>query len=162
MREGGLYNVPITQNWPGAFAAIHNHLVDYPPSAGDVYAAVALISNNPNFSTSYINLPDGSSYAIVVTNPTLAKNFVEGYPADHIGNNPPEFPDAIFNELQDLVTPMGSSIEGRINAIVATLDKYNSGISFLKKDSNDGSYNKISIKLTTNNGITTYQLINCP
>lgn len=162
MRDGGVYNVPVTQNWPGAFAAVHNHVVDYPPSAGDVYTAVTLISNNPNFSTSYINLPNGNSYAIVVTNPTLAKNFVTKYPADQIGNNPPEFPDFIFDQLQDLVTQMGSTLEGRINAIVATLDKNNSGISFLKKDSVSGLFEKIAIKQTTINGITTYQEINCP
>ncbi|MCC9065009.1 hypothetical protein ACHRV1_16885 [Flavobacterium aquidurense] len=162
IRDGGVYNVPVTQNWPGAFAAVHNHVVDYPPSAGDVYTAVTLVSNNPNFVTSYINLPNGDSYAMVVTNPELAKEFVTKYPKDQTDNNPPEFPIVIFDHLQDLVPIMGSSTEGKINAIVATLDKYKSGISILKKDSVDGSYVKIAIKQTTINGITNYQLINCP
>lgn len=148
--------------YDGVEAAVHNHVVDYPPSAGDVYTTVTLVSNNPNFVTSYINLPNVKSYTMVVTNPELSKEFVTKYPKDQIGNNPLEFPTVIFVNIQDLVLKMWSSTEEKINAIVAILDKYKSGISILKKELGDVSYVKIAVKQTTINGITNYQLINCP
>jgi hypothetical protein len=161
MREGGLYNVPVTQNWPGAFASVHNHVVDTPLSSGDIYTAVTLISNNPDFTTSYINLPDGSSYAIIVTDPILAKKFVTDFPSEKIGNNSPEFPDSIFYEMVDYREKTGESVKGKTDALVIMLDNHNSGISILKKDST-GNYEKITIKQTVTNGIKTFQYINCP
>ncbi|MBD0726725.1 hypothetical protein B6A10_16275, partial [Flavobacterium sp. L1I52] len=162
MRDGGVYNVPVTQNWPGAFASVHNHVANTPLSTGDIYSAIKLISNNPNFTTSYINLPDGSSYSIVVTDLALAQNFIDKYPADQIPGYSPEFPDAIHNELQDLKDYFGFDLSGRTNALAYILQKYDAGLQILKED-DMGNYDAITVRIKENlDGSKTYEFINCP
>jgi hypothetical protein len=105
--------------------------------------------------TSFIALPDGSTYAIVVTDIVVAQAFVAAYPADVKPGYSPEFPDFIFDQMQDLVDEMGSSVEGRTTAMAFVLDKYNAGITLLKQDS-AGNFNSIKTEETIQNGTKTY------
>lgn len=154
LRSGGRYNVPPDTSWPRAFASIHNHPDPTPLSSGDIYASVQLNLKYNDFTTSYI-ITNGEVYAIIVTDLVAAKNFVAQFPADQLPGYSPEFPDFIFNQLQVLVTPMGSSIEGRTTAIAFVLDKHNAGITLLKQDST-GNFNPIKTEETIQNGTTTY------
>ncbi|MDR7208167.1 hypothetical protein [Flavobacterium piscis] len=155
MNNGGTSNVLVNTSWPGAFATIHNHPTVNPLSAGDIYSSVKLNSLHANFTTQFIALPDGSTYAIVVTNLAAAKAFVAAYPADVLPGYSPEFPDFIFDQLQVLVTPMGSSVEARTTAMAFVLDKYNAGIMLLKQDVR-GDFKPLKTEETVQNGVKTY------
>jgi len=160
MNNGGQYIVQINTTWEGAFAALHNHPNNTPISAGDIYASVQLNVKSSNFTTSYI-LTDGEVYAIVVTNLSLAQDFVKTYPPDQLPNQSPEFPNNIFYEIDGLKSIMGYGNEGRTTAIAFILDKYSAGITLLKQDSS-GKFNPIKTQETTqSNGIKTYNTIPC-
>lgn len=159
MNNGGVANVLTNTSWTGAFGAIHNHPNNTPISAGDIYASVALNIKSNNFTTTFV-LTNGEVYAAVVTDFSAAQAFVAAYPADQLPGYNPEFPDFIYNQLQDLVTYMGSTIEGRTSAIAFILDKYNAGITLLKQNSN-GNFNFINTEEVTQNGIKTYILKPC-
>lgn len=153
------YLVLTNTSWLGAFAALHNHPENTPLASGDIYASVKLGVKNSSFTTTYI-LTNGEVYAIVVTDLAAAQAFVAEYPADHLPGYNPEFPDFIFNQLQVLVTPMGSSIEGKTAAIAFILDKYNAGITLFKQDSN-GEFKLIkTLETTISDGSKTYNTIN--
>lgn len=161
MNNGGMNSVAVNTSWPGAFAAIHNHITDTPPSTGDIYAAITLNETSSDFTTSFINVPDGS-YSIVVNNLGLAQAFVSEYPADISSGYSPEFPMKIFDEI-DIIQAYhtGSSAEGKMQAVSFVLDKYNSGITILKQDS-DGNFKPFKIEETINSdGSKTYTLIPC-
>jgi hypothetical protein len=149
------YKVKVNTTWPRAFAAIHNHPNGTPMSAGDIYAAVQLNTKLPDFTTTFLVLPDGSMYALVVTDLVAAIAFVKTYPADIIGNNSPQFPDSIFNEILYLRGLIGESIESRTTAIAFILDKYNAGMKLLKQDAN-GDFNPIQTEETIQGGTKIY------
>ncbi|MBC5839667.1 hypothetical protein [Flavobacterium muglaense] len=160
MNNGGQYIVQINTTWEGAFTALHNHPNNTPLSAGDIYASVQLNVKSSNFTTSFI-LTDGEVYAIVVTNLSLAQDFVKTYPPDQLPGYSPEFPDFILDQMLDLVGIMGSSLTGRTTAIASMLDKYNAGITLLKQDS-FGDFNPIKTRETTQgDGTKTYNTIPC-
>ncbi|WP_310381688.1 hypothetical protein [Flavobacterium sp.] len=142
MNTGGQYNVATNTSWPGAFAAIHNHVVATPLSAGDIYASVKLNSLRSDFTTSFIVLPDGVIYAILVTDLVAAQAFVVSYPADVLPGYSPEFPTFIFDQIDALKSDMGYDTEARTTAIAFVLDKYNAGITLLRQDS-AGNFNSI-------------------
>jgi len=161
MNNGSPNEVETNTSWPGAFADIHNHTTNGPPSSNDiVYAAIKKNEINSGHTTSFVNVPDGS-YAIVVTDLAAAQAFVLVYPADISPIYPPEFPNFIFDKIDDLKPSMGYDVESRMRAVSFVLDKYNSGITILKQDS-DGNFKPLKIKETINSDNTkTYTLIPC-
>ncbi|MCD0476795.1 hypothetical protein LPB87_20585, partial [Flavobacterium sp. EDS] len=156
MNNGGSVDVKVNTTWPGAFGAMHNHPNQTPLSGGDVYAAVKLNTGNSNFTTSFI-LTKGETYAIVVTDLALAKAFSTTYPAEQLQGYNPDFPTFLFDQIDMMKDYMGYGIEGRTTAIAFILDKYNSGITLLKQDSN-GNFYPLKSKETSNK---TYTLIPC-
>ncbi len=161
MNNGSLNIVNTNTSWPGAFADIHNHITDGPPSSNDiVYAAVQKNVMHNGYTTSFINVPQGS-YAVVVNDLAAAQRFVAAYPADILPPYPPEFPDFIFNQIDGLKKQLGESVEGKMEAVSFILDKYASGITILKQDS-DGNYKPFIMNETVNpDGTKTYTLIPC-
>lgn len=160
MNNGGTNGVVVNQNWPAAIAAIHNHPNNTPLSAGDVYAAVTLNTKNSAFRTSFI-LTGGETYAIVVTDLKAAQDFVAAYPADISPIYPPEFPQVIFDQIQDVKTKFGESNEARTMVISLVLDNNNAGITLMKQDSS-GKFNRIKIQQTTNSdGSKTFSAVPC-
>jgi hypothetical protein len=159
MNNGGTNDVVVNQTWAGAFASLHNHPNNTPLSTGDIYNAVILNNKNSNFTTSFV-MVNGETYAIVVTNLVEANAFVKAYPADENPPYPPEFPDAIFNEILEVRSKLGESIEARTSAIAFALNSHNSGISLMKQD-NNGEFYPLIIKKTTQNGTDTYNLTPC-
>lgn len=160
MNNGGTNGVQVNQNWPGAFGAMHNHPNNSPLSSGDIYAAVTLNKNNSDFTTSFI-FTGGETYAIVVTDLAAAKAFVEAYPADISPIYPPEFPQVIFDQIQQVRDKLGESNEGRTKGIALVLDNNNAGITLMKQD-NDGNFKRIKIQQTTNSdGSVTFSPAPC-
>jgi hypothetical protein len=160
MNNGETNIVKVNETWAGAFATLHNHTNNTPLSTGDIYNAVTLNNKNSNFTTSFV-LIDGETYAIVVTNLVEANAFVKAYPADENPPYPPEFPDAIFYQIDDMKDYMGYSIEGRTTAISTILDQYSSGITLMKQDSN-GEFYPLKAKTTIlPNGSKSYILTPC-
>jgi hypothetical protein len=162
MNTGGTHNVAVNTSLLGAFASIHNHPTVSPLSSGDIYVSVKLNTLCSELATSFIALPDGSTYAIVVTDLTAAQAFVAAYPADLLPGYSAEFPDFILDQIKAIETSSMafSSTEGKTQAISIILDKYNSGITLLKQDS-IGNFNAIKMEETIQNGITTYTTKPC-
>ena len=148
IRTGGQNAVAVNTTWSGAFASLHNHPNNTQLSAGDIYASISLNINNSNFTTSYI-LTNGQLYSIVVTDLAAAQAFAKTYPADELQGYSPEFPDLLFNQLQALVTTMGSSIDGKTEAIAYVLNQYNAGVTLLKQN-NAGEFEPIKPEENTN------------
>ncbi|MBG6061036.1 hypothetical protein IWX83_000810 [Flavobacterium sp. CG_9.1] len=148
IRTGGQNAVAVNTSWTGAFASIHNHPNNTQLSAGDIYSSIKLNTMNSDFTTSYI-MTNGQVYAIVISDLALAQAFEATYPADQLPGFNPEFPDILFNQLQALVTSMGSSIDGRTEAIAFLLNQYNAGITLLKQNS-IGEFDPIKPEETTN------------
>jgi len=160
MNSGGTSSVKVNTNWHGSFAALHNHPNNTPLSAGDIYAGITLNVDNRNFTTSYI-LTGGEVYAIVITDLQAAKDFTAAYPADQIAGYNPEFPDVLFDQLQNLVTTFGSSIDGRTEAMSVILNKYNAGVTLMKQDS-EGQFKPFNTKESIlPNGNKSYTSIPC-
>jgi hypothetical protein len=144
MNNGGPNDVPVNETHPGAFAAIHNHPNNTPLSTGDIYAAVSLNIKNAGFSTSII-LTGGETYAIVVNDLPAAQNFVKNNPPDISPNYPPEFPDNIFDQILDVRSKLGDSLEARTAAIAWALDQNNAGITLMKQDA-AGKFNRLKLE----------------
>jgi hypothetical protein len=161
MNNGGPNSVATNTSWLGAFADLHNHTTDGPPSTNDiVYAAVKKNSANNQHTTSFVTVPEGN-YAIVVTNLAAAQAFVAAYPADLSPIYPPEFPNSIFYEIEYLRKELGESVEGRMRAVSFILDKYAAGIDILKQDS-DGNFKSLKVeKITNPDGSITYKSLPC-
>lgn len=160
MTNGGASDVKVDTNWHGSYAAMHNHPNNTQLSAGDIYAAITLNKNNVAFTTSYI-LTGGEVYAIVVTDLQKAKDFATAFPADQIAGYNPEFPDILFDQLQELVTTFGSTIDGKTEAMSVILNKYDAGVSLMKQDSS-GQFKPINVKESVlPNGSKTYISIPC-
>ncbi|CAA9202605.1 hypothetical protein FLACOL7796_04368 [Flavobacterium collinsii] len=160
MNSGGTSSVKVNTNWHGSFAALHNHPNNTPLSAGDIYAGITLNVDNRNFTTSYI-LTGGEVYAIVITDLQAAKDFTAAYPADQIAGYNPEFPDVLFDQLQNFVTTFGSSIDGRTEAMSVILNKYNAGVTLMKQDS-EGQFKPFNTKESIlPNGNKSYTSIPC-
>jgi hypothetical protein len=162
MNTGGTHNVKVNTSLLGAFATIHNHPTVSPLSSGDIYTSVTLNTLCGGLETSFIVLPDGSTYAIVVTDLTASQNFVATYPADLVPGYNAEFPDFILDQIKAIETSSMafSSTEGKTQAISIILDKYNSGIKLMKQDS-AGTFNTIYLEQTINNGVITYKQKPC-
>lgn len=76
-------------------------------------------------------------------------------------NYPPEFPQVLFDQIQDLKTKFGESNEARTMAISLVLDNNNSGITLMKQDSN-GNFNRIKIQQATkSDGSKTFSSVPC-
>ncbi len=152
IRTGGQNAVSVNTSWSGAFASLHNHPNNTQLSAGDIYSSIKLNTMNSNFTTSYI-LTNGQLYSIVVTDLAAAQAFATAYPADQLPGFNPEFPDFLFNQLQALVTSMGSSVDGKTGAIAYVLNQYNAGITLLKQN-NVGEFEPIKPEVITNSDRT--------
>lgn len=160
MNTGGPVSVATNTTLPGAFAGLHNHPRNTPITGGDIYAAVKLNEKSTNFKTSFV-FTNGEIYAIVINDLGAAQYFVAEYPADQLPGMNPDFPNIIFDQLQDLVTDMGSSVEGKTLAISYVLHQYTYGITILKQQSN-GVFVPLEVeKYKKPDGSKTYTLAPC-
>ena len=162
--SGGSSSGNVNTSWPGAFADLHNHPDDQPPSPGDLYGIVSVNQNHSGYDTRMVVTSDGSVYALVVVNASQAASFVSNYPKQQIGNFPPDFPDPIFTDFDD--ARLAAQMNGNSHqvaeemAMAYVMDKYNTGMALLKQDSN-GNFKRLKTDATTTNGNTVYTANNC-
>lgn len=135
-------------NYPEA--DIHNHPGNTPPSAGDVYSMIKYYNNHPSFKTRYVVTPNGTVYALVITNASLFESFVTNVPPHQVPGFAPNFSGDMFADYAD--------IPNRETGMAYVLDKYNSGIALTKMDSN-GNFKKVNAKPDGNGG---YSQTPCP
>lgn len=134
-------------------ADMHNHPQNTPPSAGDVYSMMSYYNQHNTFNTRYVILPNGTVYALIITNADAFANFLSNYPPNQIPGSAPNFSGAAYNDWDDAF--FYGSAE---TALSYVLDKYNAGIALTKMDAN-GNFKKLNV---TNNGNNTYTKSDCP
>lgn len=153
----------VNTSWPGAFADLHNHPNDVPPSPGDMYNLIGVNNNHSGYNTRIVVTPDGSVYALVVLDLTAANTFKKNYPPINNGFGP-DFPNEIFDKFEEVkIVFMKQGLSNLISeerAMSYVLDKYNTGIVLLKQD-NIGNFKRLKTDESTSNGNTTYTTNNC-
>lgn len=144
---------------PNAFADLHNHPNNIPPDAGDFYGLANLNKTNPNYTTRFAVTPDGTLYALLVTDPAALQTFIIKYPPQ-----PPAFKDgpkgfavAITDEAREMKYRHHCSDE---MVLAFILEKYNTGVCLLKQNS-QGVFNKIITSVTMNGKELQYSAATC-
>ncbi len=165
MTTGSTSEGSVDTNLSGAFADLHNHPNDEPPSAGDLYGLISRNNTHSNYNKRFVLAPDGSLYALVVVNLIKANTFVADHPKVQVPGYPPDFPDPVFTLLDNVKTSIefGNVANGIIAeemAMAYILDNYDSGIALLKQD-NNGNFVRLRTKASTANGNITYSANNC-
>lgn len=154
----------VNSNWPGAFADIHNHTNDQPPSAGDFYCLVKLNNKNSLYSTRFVVTLSGTLYALCVYDLQLANDFAAKYPLEQTPGFSPRFPEPIFDDMDKISTYFeGRGVDRLIaqeRALAFVLAKYNSGAVLLKQDS-DKNLLAIQTEEITSNGTVSYIVHHC-
>lgn len=141
--NGGETNTstPINDN---TYATLHNHTNGSPPSVGDIYGLIKGNSQHSKFTTKFVTLGDnGPVYALVITDPVAANEFLNAYPPD----NENSFPEDLNDEWSNIFNAYGYSQE---IATAYILDKYVKGVALLKQNT-DGSFSRLGATKTDNN-----------
>jgi hypothetical protein len=140
------------------FADMHNHPSDLPPSSGDLYGFIDLALAKSNYESRYIVTPNGTVYALVVTNRQQAQTFNTNYPRVPNPGYEPGFPDALVDEFNELKGWYHATDE---MAMAYILEKYNAGVALVKQDAN-GNFKALNTDESVDaNGTKTYVANNC-
>lgn len=159
VQTGSANSATLNHSFTNPIADLHNHHDNKPPSVGDVYALIGNQKSYTNYDTRYVITPNGTTYALVVTDSILMNIFLRNYPPDQANPNmSPNFPQPIFNEWDDISFYNNDNKE---MALAHILDKYNSGIALTKLDIT-GNFKKINVTENNISGTKTYSQSNCP
>ena len=150
-------NVPRITN---AFADLHNHPNNIPPDAGDFYGLANINKNNRNYTTRFAVTPDGTLYVLLVTDTTALLTFIAKYPPQPpaFKGGPKGFPVHITDEAREMKYNRNCTDE---MVLAFMLEKYQTGISLLKQNSN-GVFIKIVTTVTKNKRGLVYAVGSCP
>lgn len=148
----------VNTSWPGAFADMHNHPGNHPPSSGDFYKLIEANQNHSGYDTRFIITPNGSVYALLVIDLTAASAFVINHPSQQIPGFSPDFPDDIIDEMNEIKGFYGATEE---MAMAFILDKYHAGVALLKQNSSGNFKRLITTETVDANGNKTYVANNC-
>lgn len=104
-------------------------------------------------------IPNGTVYALVLTNLQAADSFKIKYAKDPgIDGKSPDFPEDLKNEFNEMKGFYYATDE---MAMAFILQKYNAGVALLKQDS-DGNFKALNTKqITDNNGDKAFEANNC-
>lgn len=164
MTNGGTTGSNVNTSWPGAIADLHNHPGDFPPSPGDLYNLIGNNKNHPDHNTKFVFTANGTTYALVVTNLSMANTFKANNPSVDNGYGP-DFPNAIYNDYDNVynysIQNGNSVLLASEKAMAYILDQKNTGVILLKQDSN-GNFKRLQTNENTENGVSTYNANNCP
>ncbi len=151
---------------PSAMLHSHPSGVYANPSAGDIYGLAGLFTSINTVTTSYVLAADGTTYAMVVTDPTALDTFLTTYPASDNQLNdsfkPLSAMDDLYQEAYISFTNAGLSdaiaVE-RANAVVMA----EAGINLLKAPANSTDFKQIQgTKIQDSNGNCTFTKSDCP
>lgn len=142
-----------------AFADLHNHPNNTPPDAGDFYSLSSINKTNSNYTTRFAVTLDGTIYALLVTDTAALHTFITQYapqpPAFKGG--PPGFPVAITDEAREMKYRQHCTDE---MVLAFILEKYKTGISLLKQNSN-GLFYKINTTVAKKGKDAIYVIEKC-
>lgn len=143
-----------------AFADLHNHPNNLPPDAGDFYGLTNIHKNNPDYKTRFVVTVNGTVYALLVTELANTLAFIQKHPPQPpaFAGGPPGFPVAITDEARELKYKYNCTDE---MVLAFILEKYNTGVSLLKQNSN-GAFNKLITTVAKNRKGLVYSVGNCP
>ena len=158
LQTGGEHSITLTHSFSNPTGDLHNHTDNTPPSPGDVYSLINARNSFTNYNTRYVTTPDGTIYALVVTDTDAMNTFLQNYPPYQANPNmSPNFPQSIFYEWANLKNTFSES-----GALAFILNKYNSGITLTKMDG-AGNFRAVNITTTQNaDGTTIYKYDLCP
>jgi hypothetical protein len=136
------------------------------PSAGDIYGLASLYTSINTVTTSYIVAADGTTYAMVVTDPTELAEFLTAYPAStnqlNDSFNPGSPMQKLYKDAYDSFTNSGLSdatAEERANAVVMA----EAGINLLKAPANSTDFKQIQgTQIIDSYGNSTFTKSDCP
>jgi len=151
-RSSGL--VPTVSN---AFADLHNHPNNTPPSSGDLYGLLRKNSGDYRHVMRFILTAGGTLYAFVVTDTAAVRRFLNRYPPQQTLGYSPLFPDALLDEYREMIQRYGASEE---MAMAYLLEKYEVGAALIKQSS-DGSFKILRTKLSINKGEKVFTSADC-
>ena len=143
-----------------AFADLHNHPNNSPPDAGDFYGLISINKKNTDYKTRFVVTTHGTVYALLVTNTEAALTFTKSHPQQPpaFAGGPPGFPVAITDEAREMKYRHNCTDE---MVLAFILEKYNTGISLLKQQS-DGAFRKIITHVSKNGNELVFSVGNCP
>lgn len=161
VQTGGSSSIEnLTSSFSDPVADLHNHPNSNPPSPGDFYSLINARNKHSNYNTRYVITQDGTTYALIVTDPSAMNIFLQNYPPSIIldaNGKHVNFPSSIFNEWYDLTASFSEA-----GALAHILNKYNSGIALTKMDS-AGNFRAINItKIQNPDGSITPKYNLCP
>jgi hypothetical protein len=142
-----------------AFADLHNHPNNLPPDAGDFYGLLNIHKNNPAYKTRLVITAAGTVYALLITDIATALEFMDKYPSQppaFVGG-PPGFSVAITDEAREMKYKYHCTDE---MVLAFILQKYNTGVSLLKQNSN-GVFNKVITTVVKNGSELVFSVGSC-
>lgn len=159
MVNGGDHSAPGTGTVANKFASLHNHPGNISQSSGDIYGFIDVVTNNSLFETNYVVTPDGTVYALIVTDLGAAKKFNTDYPrVPGVNGYEPTFPQNIVDEINEMKGWGGATDE---MAIAFILEKYKAGVALLIQSANS-DFKRLGTKENVDaNGNKTYASNNC-
>ncbi|MEO8852634.1 MAG: hypothetical protein ABI359_02590 [Ginsengibacter sp.] len=135
------------------------HQDNKPPDSGDLYGFIKLASESNLYQTRYLVTESGAVYALVVTDMQAVIKFNTDYPSQTmIGDNEPDFPESLANEINEMTQIEGATPE---MALAFILNEKNAGIALLKQTIN-GNFKRLNTtENIDNNGNKYYTASNC-
>ncbi|WP_426486400.1 hypothetical protein [Flavobacterium sp. 2] len=162
MNPGEKSNVAVNHSIQGFFTNLHNHPNSTIHSGKDLSNITVLSKLYPSYIGSFVIPNKEEVYAAVVTDLAAAQVFVATYLTDSKTKAPAHYPKFMYQEMSNVFENLNSySIESESRAKAFVLDKYNSGITFLRQGT-DGKFYPLKIKETKQaNDSVKYELIPC-
>lgn len=162
--NGDVSNGSVCSDWPGAFADIHNHTNDQPPSAGDLYYLVKLNNKNQLYNSRFVVTKEGAVYVLFVYDLKLANDFLTKHPVDQTPGFSPRFPEPMFEDVDKASAYFeGKGIDrltAQERALALVLAKYKSGVILLKQVS-IGNFLSVQTEEKDSGGRIVYVVHNC-
>ncbi|KFF01322.1 hypothetical protein IX39_12120 [Chryseobacterium formosense] len=168
VQHGSAHSVNLQHSYNLPVASLHYHTNNnHPSSVGDIYSLIGAYNDFNSYSTFYITSPNGSVYAIAVTDPSAMSQFLTDYPPSYSinpdGSTAVNFPQPLNDLYHDVAFDYNSNTQVSYEVAMAyMLDTYNVGIALMKMDSS-GNFQKLGTnKSTAADGSPKYEQTKCP
>jgi hypothetical protein len=119
--------VPPVEN---AFADLHTHPSNTPPSSGDVYGLLEKRNKTPGYTQRFVLTGNGTLYVLFVQDTALAALFLRRYPPQRLAGFSPLFPEPLLDEFREIRYGQGVAEE---LAMARILDKYKAGVILFRQ-----------------------------
>jgi hypothetical protein len=136
----------------GAFADLHNHPRNTPPSSGDVYGLLRMNLKDANYTLRYVLTATGTLYALAVIDTAATALFLQRFPAQQSPGYSPLFPDDLLNEFREVRYLHGATEEA---AMAYILRKYDAGIDLFRQHQ-DGIFKRVEVHVLEAGGQMTH------